>query len=184
MLILSLGLFTGLLSFSRALSCTDPPQTPLGWSVILLADSASFSPRLRSRIYMTLLIVCSSNRVSLEPAVCQKLRTNSLPSLPLCVLLSDRAGRSSPQPDQHDKALAGAEPLGTTRSLPPWSTPRPSTWLQQKCAAELPSQRYSADLSSPTLASTSDPGVSPTAAPVGEACCPPRPPHQIHGAYG
>lgn len=31
---------------------------------------------------MKLLIVCSSNRVSLEPAVCQKLRTGSLTSLP------------------------------------------------------------------------------------------------------
>lgn len=45
---------------------------------------------------MKLLIVCSSNRVSLEPAVCQKLRTDSLTSLPLSLLLSERAGRSSP----------------------------------------------------------------------------------------
>lgn len=47
---------------------------------------------------MKLLIVCSSNRVSLEPAVCQKLRTDSLTSLPpyQSVLLSERAGRSSP----------------------------------------------------------------------------------------
>lgn len=44
----------------------DPPRTqtlpsPPGRSVILLSDNASFSPRLRSGIYMKLLIVCSSN---------------------------------------------------------------------------------------------------------------------------
>lgn len=37
-----------------------PPQPP-GRSVFLLSDNASFSPRLRSGIYMKLLIVCSPN---------------------------------------------------------------------------------------------------------------------------
>lgn len=67
--------------FLSPLSACPPPR-PCRRSVILLSDNASFSPRLRSGIYMKLLIVCSSNRVSLEPAVCQKLRTDSLTSLP------------------------------------------------------------------------------------------------------
>lgn len=90
---LILGLFTGLLSFSPP-SHTQRLPSPPERSVTLLSDNASFSPRLRSGIYMKLLIVCSSNRVSLEPAVCQKLRTDSLTSLPLSVLLSEREGRS------------------------------------------------------------------------------------------
>ncbi len=167
----------------------DSPRTwtlpsPPGWSVILLSDNASFSPRLRSGIYMKLLIVCSSNRVSLEPAVCQKLRTDSLTSLPLSVLLSERAGRSSPLAAQHDKALAGAEPLGTTLSVPPWRTSRPSTWLPQKCAAEFSCPRCSAEHSRPTLASLRGSECSWAAVALGEARSAPRSAQRCHCIHG
>lgn len=161
---------------SAACFQTNPP---LRRSLILLSDNASFSPRLRSGIYIKLLIVCSSNRVSLEPTVCQKLRTDPLTSLPLSALLSERA---SPLDDQHDKALDGAQRLGTTRSVPPWRTSRPSTWLPQKCA-QLSTQRSNAELSGSTLASSSTSDGSTAAAALGETSCAPRTP-QRNRLYG
>lgn len=79
-------------SFTAFLSpCTKTHPSPPGASVFLLPDNASFSPRLRSGIYMKLLIVCSSNSqpgASSLPEV--KDRLLDLPP-PLSALLSERA---------------------------------------------------------------------------------------------
>lgn len=164
--------------------CTKTLPSPPGWWVSLAPDNASFSPRLRSGIYMKLLIVCSSNRVSLEPAVCQKLRTDSLTSPSLLHLLSESV-RTSPLPaDQHDKTLAGAGTLGITLPVPPWRTPRPSPWLAQKGAAECVSPRWSAVHSRPTLDSAAGSDGPSAATSTGEGRCAPGTPFRRHCKHG
>lgn len=141
---------------SVAPPCTKTLPSPPGWWVSLAPDNASFSPRLRSGIYMKLLIVCSSNRVSLEPAVCQKLRTGSLTPLPPHLL--SESVRSPPLPaDQHDKTLSGARTLGITLPVPPWRIPRPSTWLARTGAAESVRLQCSAVHRRPTTAGPNGP---------------------------
>lgn len=135
--------------------------SPPGRSVIPRADSAPFSPRLRSRIYMKLLIVCSSNRVDLEPAVCQGLRTD--PRFPP-PKLDQPCSPIYARVHQHDKALGGSRLAGTTHySLPAiiWmgSPSRPSTWLHlywkgwsQQCPSDSSTEQRNAELFNPRLA--------------------------------
>lgn len=155
---------------------TQTQPSPQGRSVILLSDNAS--PRLRSGIYMKLLIVCSSNSqpgASSLPEVKDRL----FDLLPLYVQ-SD----IPPLTDQHDKALAGAESLGTDRFIPPRRTSRPSTWLPQKWAAEFFSQRRSAvELTGPILALPHGSDASPAAAALGGTNGAPRTPHRRHGIH-
>lgn len=93
-----------------------PPQPPVGIT-LSFTDNASFSPRLRSGIYMKLLIVCSLNR-AMEPAVCQKLRTDPVVPSPAPLFHS-----CTPACKTHRSAWQS-----TGRSTASWHHPLCPTW--------------------------------------------------------